>query len=257
MRKKHVFVRLLLVAGLSICFAACEKDPGPAIAQAKFKVVFRVLYDGQALEKYKNYPYGTRTLSFDRFSTYISDLTLLKGTEKVKLSDIEVLNFTPDLAPDNKAVSVVFEYEAPAGTYSGLQIGYGVRADLNAKTPAAFPPNHPLYLENEYWSGWDSYLFTRLAGRVDLSGDGVPETNLFYDTGSDAMYTTAQINKTVDVSASGTIAVEIDLKNLFVLNGQLLDLNLPANRETSHDPSDIKTGKMIMDNLTKATALKQ
>jgi hypothetical protein len=257
MKTMFFFKNFLTVAVFTLSFAACEKDSGPTVAKEKFKITFRALYDGKALEKYKNYAYGDAVLSFDRFSTYVSDLSLLKGAEKVKLSDIEMVNFTPDLAPDNKAIPVVFEYEAPVGVYTGLQIGYGVRADLNAKSPAAFPPNHPLYLENEYWSDWNSYLFTRLAGRFDLNGDGVPEVNLFYDTGSDAMYATAQINQSIDISASAAVTVEIDLKNLFLSNGQLLDLKMPANRETSHDPSDPKLGKMIMSNLTKTTVLKQ
>jgi hypothetical protein len=246
----------LLFLLLLTAFSACEDGGGDTLPQDNFTLTFKVTYDGQPLEKSKNYPYGDRTILFDKFNIYLSDITLLKGSEEVKLSDIEWVNFTPELAPDNKAVEVTYKYGAPDGDYTGIRIGYGVSADLNAKSPADFPPSHPLYEESEYWSGWDSYIFAKVQGKYDLDGNGTPEANIFYHCGSDAVYNSASMTQDIPVSGTGALVIEFDLKKLFTYDGQLLDLNVLENRATSHDVSNIALGQKVMNNFKNATVLK-
>lgn len=255
--KNYLLPLLLLAAAL---FSGCEKDEKPApqdpTPQDNFSLTFKVLYDGQPLEKYKNYPYGDKTIQFNKFNIYLSDLTLLDAANEVKLSDIEWVDFTPDLAPNDEAVEVEFKYDVPDGDYTGLKIGYGVKEDLNKKTPADFPSGHPLYIESEYWLGWQSYIFAKVQGKVDLDGDGTPEANIFYHCGSDAVYNTATMVQTIRVAGNGSLTVEFDLKKLFTFGGQLLDLTVADNRTTSHDASNIALGQMMMNNFKNATVLK-
>lgn len=245
---------LLTLAVVLILFSACKDNNNPA-QQNNFTLTFRALYDGLPLEKGKNYPYDDKVILFDKFNTYLSDITLVNGARETKLSDIEWVDFTPDIAPDNKAVDVTFKFTVPDGDYTGIKLGYGVRADLNAKTPADYPVGHPLYLENEYWNGWSSYIFTKIQGRYDLNGDNTPEANLFYHCGSNAVYNTATINRSITVSGDASLIVVFDLKKLFTFNGQLLDLTDPANQATSHDASNITLGQKIMSNFKNATVL--
>lgn len=244
---------LSLLAASLVFFAAC-KDNNP-VQQNNFTLTFRALYDGQSLEKGKNYPYADKVILFDKFNTYLSDIILLKGAEETRLSDIEWVDFTPDVAPDNKAVDVTVKCTVPDGNYTGLKIGYGVRPDLNAKKPSDYPVGHPLYLENEYWNGWNSYIFTKVQGRYDLNGDNVPEANLFYHCGSDAVYNTATFAKDIRVSGDASLVVVFDLKKLFTFDGQLLDLTDPANQATSHDAGNIALGQKVMFNFKNATVL--
>lgn len=248
------YALLLLLAAIS--FSACQDGGDDLVPQDNFSLTFKATYDGQALVKYKNYPYGSSSINFDKFNIYLSDITLLKGSEEVKLSDIEWVNFTPDLAPSDSAVVVTFKYDAPDGDYTGIRIGYGVRADLNAKTPANFPPDHPLYVESEYWSGWESYIFAKVQGKYDLDGDTTPETNIFYHCGSDPVYNAASFTHDIPVADTGALTVEFDLKKLFTFDGQLLDLTVSTNRTTSHDASNIALGQKVMNNFKNATILK-
>lgn len=251
---KNYPLLLLLLAAIS--FSACEDDPDPVVSKDNFTLSFKVTYDGLPLEKYKNYPYADRTINFDKFNIYLSDITLLKGSQEVKLSDIEWVNFTPDFAPSDSAVVVTYKYDVPDGDYTGIRIGYGVKPDLNAKTPANFPPDHPLYIESEYWSGWNSYIFAKVQGKYDLDGDATPETVLFYHCGSDPVYNVASFMHDIPVADTGALTVEFDLKKLFTYDGQLLDLSVPTNRTTSHDASNIALGQKVMNNFKNATILK-
>ncbi|MBV6438847.1 MAG: hypothetical protein DYG98_11920 [Haliscomenobacteraceae bacterium CHB4] len=244
---------LLLFAAAS--FSSC-KDNDDTDIKDNFSLTFRATYDGELLEKYKNYPYGDKVILFDKFNTYLSDIALVNGATEVKLSDIEWVNFTPDLAPNDKTVEVTYKYTVPDGNYTGIKLGYGVSPDLNAKSPADFPTDHPLYVESEYWSGWKSYIFTKVQGEVDLNGDGVTETNLFYHCGSDPVYNVATTNGNIAVAGTGSLVVEFDLKKLFTFNGQLLDLTVTTNQTTSHDASNIALGQMVMENFKNATVLK-
>jgi hypothetical protein len=237
-----------------LIFFACKDNNNPAMAD-NFTLTFKASYEGQPLEKYKNYPYGNSVVQFDRFNIFLSDITLLKGAEEIKLSEIEWVDFTPDLAPDNKAVDVQFTYHVPEGDYTGIKIGYGVKPALNAKKPSDFAPEHPLYIETEYWSGWKSYIFAKVQGEVDLDGNDTTETNIFYHCGSDAMYDTGTVDRDIRVRADGSATVTFDLHKLFTTDGQLLDLTVPDNRTTSHSASNIVLGQKIMFNFKNAVSV--
>ncbi len=55
---------------------------------------------------------------------------------------------------------------------------------------------------------------------------------------------------------SGALTVEFDLKKLLTVNGTLLDLSNPDNRNTSHSASNIVLGTKVMDNFANATSVK-
>ncbi|TNE66991.1 MAG: hypothetical protein EP344_02145 [Bacteroidetes bacterium] len=254
---KNVFLFSLLV-GLFL-FAGCDgsedivQPPGTT-----FTVTFKALYDGQPLEKYKNYDYDTYQVQFSRFNTFMSNIALLDGATTMPLSAIEWVDFTPDTAPDNFAVEVPVTFSAvPEGTYTGIRLGYGVPPALNAKQPKDFATDHPLSRENEYWLGWQSYIFNKIEGQVDLDKNGVFDGGLVYHCGSDAVFRTYDFTLPIKVEPGSGITVEFDLKDLFVISGSWLDLNDPYNHITSNDVNDVVIATILMDNFDAATAVKQ
>lgn len=255
--KYSIFASLLI--GFLV-FTGCDGTPpnsdfGPV---STFTITFKALYDGQPLEKYKAYDYDTYQAQFIRFNAFMADIALLGGPNgPVKISDISWVNFTPDLAPDNFAVEVPLAFpNIPDGDYTGIRLGYGVPADLNAKQPKDFDASHPLSKENEYWLGWKSYIFNKIEGNVDLNKNGQSDGALIYHCGSDAVYRTYDFTMPIKVEQGAGITVEFDLKKLFVINGTWLDLSNAYNQITSNDVNDVVIANMLMDNFGNATTVK-
>ncbi len=250
-------LRLLLsLFALSIGLLTGCKDHDP-VPDADVQVTFKSSYDGQALETNKEYNYGSFPVVFTRFNLYLSDITLLKGTEEFKLSDVEYLNFTPDTATTQLAQTVVINYPAavPAGTYTGIRVGFGVRPDLNAKKPADFAPNTPLYLESEYWPGWQSYIFSKIEGYAYPGGTGTAVLDLTYHCGGNQCYKVFTFNQDVVVTdnGGGRLTVDMDLKKLFTFDGQLFDVQTTPS--SMHGSSGVGLMEELMGNFGHAVSV--
>ena len=249
---------LFLMAGMVAVLAGCEKDPGTGNTpkDVELTITFKALYDGNRLVKNTDYSYDTYKVQFSRFATYMSDITLLNGTEEVEISDIEYLDFTPDGASDNNSVDVTIKATVKEGSYTGIRMGYGVSPDKNAKKPADFGAGTPLANEAEYWPGWKSYIFTKIEGQGDENNDGNPDIFLIYHCGSDKVYREYTYNTPVTVAGNTNVNVEFDLKNMFFTNGAWFDLTVPNNQFTSNLASDTRVAAILMDNFDDASSIK-
>ncbi|MEQ1744763.1 MAG: MbnP family protein [Saprospiraceae bacterium] len=250
---KKIFFSSLFFALLTL--SGCLDEP----AASDVTITFKAVYDGQPLEKYKQYDYDTYRVQFTRFNTFMANIGLISGNSVLALSDIGWVDFTPDSAPTDKAVDVSATFSGvPDGTYSGLHLGYGVPKALNALQPKDFAAGHPLSRENEFWLGWGSYIFNKIEGQVDLNNNGVFDGGLIYHCGSDAVYREYEFYLPITVGPGArNIVVEFDLKKLFVISGTWLDLNDPYNHITSNDANDVVIAKKLMDNFDTATTVKQ
>ncbi len=245
---------LLPLVTLSIVLASGCKDK-EAAPKSDVQLTFKATYDGQTLEKAKDYNYGSFPVRFSRFNLYISDITLLKGTTEVKLSDVEYLDFTPEDATTNVTKTVVINYPAAAAadTYTGIRLGFGVRPDLNAKTPADFQPGTPLYRESEYWPGWKSYIFSKIEGAGFLPG-ATTALDLTYHCGGDQCYKTFTFQRDIVVTKDGgQLTVALDLKDLFTFNGQLFDIETTPS--STHGSNGVAIMETLMGNFGNAVKL--
>lgn len=254
----HNLRYLLLFFPLAF-FAACDpKQEGPS---ADFTVTYKSTYDGEQLTKYKDYPYGPAgyPLHFSRFSTYLSDIELIKSDGSThRLAEIEFLNFTPDNAGSDLSVTPAITYKnVPEGEYAGIRIGYGVKPSLNAKRPADFPASNPLSLEGEYWPGWNSYIFTKIEGKADADQNGMYEVALLYHCGSDPVYKTYEFATPIHIhNGAAAATVVFDLKQVFTMaDGSAYDI--VTNFATSNNPSDVSVAQVLMTNFEQATSVEQ
>lgn len=246
--KQHLRSVLLLSSALTLSLFSCDKSDPAATVQ--IKVALQATYDGKPLSDADTYTLGTNQLRFSRFSTYLSDIVLVNGSAETRLSEIEWAQFLPKTSNLDSAGRVVFTYEAPEGQYTGLKIGLGVKSDLNNKKPSDFAVNHPLYQENEYWTGWKSYIFTKVEGKATVNG--VAGNSLTHHCGSNEVYTPVEFTQTIDVDGKKGILITMDLKKLMTYDGTPLDLSQINNLATSHDASNLVLGKKIMANFKNA-----
>jgi hypothetical protein len=242
---------------LALVNTGCDKhNHGDDTHSTNLIIAFRALYDGQPLEFYKKYDYDTYQVQFSRFSTYLSDIKLLKGTAETSVSDIAWVDFAPS-GSANGAATVLLKATVPGDDYSGLKIGYGVHPDLNAKKPADFAAGHPLSFEGEFWPGWKSYIFNKIEGNGDSDADGIDDVFMVFHCGSDKVYREVSFSKAISAHLATTnLVVEIDLKKLFNPDGTWWDMKLKDNQKTSELSSDVRVATYLMDNFDNATTLK-
>lgn len=248
---------IMLLAGAA-WLSACKDKNTPEGPTSDLTVTFKALYDGQPLEKYKVYDYDTYKVQFSRFNAFLSNITLFNANGSAVLSDINWVDFTPDTASGNLAVAVPVTFKnVPEDTYSGMRIGFGVPAAMNAKQPKDYPAGHPLSRENEYWLGWKSYIFSKIEGQVDLDNDKVYDAGLVYHCGSDAVYRSYAFNTPIQVAPGAKATVEIDLKKIFNPGGAWFDLSQQANQLTSNDAGNVVVATVLVNNFGVATTVKQ
>ncbi|HKK77338.1 MAG TPA: MbnP family protein [Saprospiraceae bacterium] len=243
---------LFFIAALFFLSACGEKDPD--IGLVDFSVQFNGVFDNSPLRMYEQtYAYEDgMDLRFQLFQFYVSDLSLIRSENNaestVQLAEIELVSFADIQTPDEAAEGITLSFEdVPAGNYSGIKMGLGVSADLNATQPGDYAPPHPL--DNHYWSWARGYVFTKVEGNADLDGDGTFEQKLTFHIGENEYYRELVINQAIEVSAGGKITLEVDLANVLKNNtGTYLNF-----REVTQDhTNDPEVANMISDNLQEA-----
>jgi hypothetical protein len=264
-------ISLYLIAFVCI-FSACKKDctivdPIVEAPKSTIKLVFNASFDGQPLEFHTDYLFGAYPVRFTRFTLFVTNISLMKGTVETKLSEAEFLDFFAANSSGSVAVNPRFSYKNIASDdYTGLKIGFGVSPDLNAKKPADFPATHALANETEYWSGWKSYIFSKIEANAELIEDPNSTTNdyesfLNYHCGSAAaqqvdIATSFTFEQPIAVSGTEKqINVNLDLKKLFTLGTKMLNITEPDNQFTGTNPNDLLLAKKLMDNWKNATTI--
>lgn len=245
-------VALFIATGFS--FSGCKHDDAPA---TDFSVTFRSMYDGDQVEKSKHYDYNGHPLYFTVFTLFLSDITLLRGSEEIVLSEAEFLDFLPNASSSNLSVQPKYTYRnVPEGEYTGIRIGYGVKPANNGRRVSDWPAGHPLANEQEYWGGWKSYIFSKIEGSGDKNNDATFDHFLVYHCGGDGVYKTFTFNQPFRVNAGQGLNVEFDLKQLFIQDdGSYWDMvKSPA---TSNDKDDLVVADAIMSKFGKATKISQ
>lgn len=209
----------------TVVFTSCDDDEMPA--NGTIEIVFRGNYDDQPLDvqaETYSYPDGS-DLKVLLFQYYLSDLGLLRDQSATEsLSEIELIRY--NLAGSGNEVTRSFE--VPAGNYSGLQFGLGVKPELNNQPPSNFAADYVLN-EAEYWNDMVRYVFAKIEANVDLENDGTFDTPVSYHMGSNDVYTTITFNGSIEVNPNETTTLEV--------TADVLDA-LAASDTEFHDFSD-------------------
>ena len=245
--------QLLYLIPLCLLFlvTSCGDDtsvlPEPEVTNVNLS--FKAMFGNSDLDfNTTTYNYEGMDMTVSKFDFYISNVALFQNVdgiiEETELFEIDFVDFTQN----NNQVTIETA-DVPVGAYDGILFSIGVPSDFNAQIPGDFSSTHPLGITNlsHYWEDWDSYIFTKIEGRLDASGN-MDYQNFVYHTGGDGQFR-GDLEKSLSIDlalgVTKTINFEIDLENIF-LNGGALDILTYPN---SHSLSELTAATHVMDNF--------
>ena len=201
------------------------------------------------------YPDGKK-MQFQRVSFYMSEVLIEGGGSSTELSDVEQLNLTDTHSdPANLRPTTLFYSQENFQDYDRLIFRIGLTPEQNASSFSDHSASSPLASVGEYWPTWNSYVFAKFEGNIDINNDGVygaGETFLLHTGGDRIKSTFGEFD--LNTTSPGQININIDLEKVFERNGEIYDL---ANFREIHTLTDENIERMnwLMENLEGAMSL--
>lgn len=253
---KNIFFFLMLL-GL-FTSTSCKDDNGGTLEKVgDVNLKFKAFFGDDPLVMNQVYTYVDGTpIKFSKFQFYISNISLGQETGGIKEAvEVDLIDFTDSTDPTMAAEGIsMIGPDIPVGDYSVINFGVGVAADLNRTKPADYGNTHPLSETAHYWSGWESYIFTKIEGKLDLNGDGVfDDKSIVYHLGGDNAFRDAAFAKafTVSEDATTTVNLDIDLNKLLVRSdSDYFDI---VNNGPIHEDETLVT--YLVDNYSSAISI--
>ncbi len=237
---------ILLATIVSILFFSCDNSDID-----KLNINIKLEYDGAPLVFFEDvsYPDG-RIFEFTRFSIYISEISLDNETNSTLIKDVDYLDLTASHSSLTSA-SEGFNYGlelSESMSFQKIRFNLGLTDEQNNSKPEDYNSSSPLALSGEYWSNWESYVFTKIEGRIDLDGDGISDGVALHLGSSEALRNLIFEN----LDSSGDIELTIDMKKVFERDGIIYDINATPR---IHSLNQLMQTNILMDNLKAAIAL--
>ncbi|HQG38185.1 MAG TPA: hypothetical protein PLK15_03585 [Chitinophagales bacterium] len=126
-----------------------------------------------------------------------------------------------------------FTFKMPKGNFKSFKFYFGLDKATNNSIPMNFPAKNPLSVENGMY--WDmlKYRFLVVEGNIDNSPtkDQTPTLPFSMHLGSDTLYSEIPV---ANLPQKGkTLQVNIDMRNLFVLDSTTFEISNFSNHSTS------------------------
>ena len=203
---------------------------------------FKAFYGPDPLVMFdRTYAYEDNiALKLQLFQFYLSKVRLLTADSGVPLFDVALISFgdvyTDEAAGQGKSTP---SFILPPGTYTGIELGFGLSSDLNATIPPDYPLGHPL--SENYWEAASSYIFFKFEGNADLEPNGEFSDKLTFHVGGNDNYRLLSFDKpiTVEDEKELTLQFNIDLQKILVdqNTGEYLDFRQVMQSHSNSSPS--------------------
>jgi len=261
----------ILLFACCLFVIGCEDTPEEQTVTG-VSLNFTANYDGNTFVTFKDYTYPDgRKINFNNFNFFVSDIALVSEEATPANTDLVEVDFI-DLSYDEsqlaqaEAGKTLTINDIPVGKYSGIKIGFGVKADLNRSKPTDYGTGHPL--TRNYWDGWSSYIFSMIEGGADMDENGTITTggtdteSFTYHSGTNDVYEEVIFTKEIDLTDSGTqLSIKIDVQELFKNSSPDRDLNedgyldIESFSGTHSNNEEMDIAKSIMSNFGRATTV--
>ncbi len=229
-----------------LAFSACKKD------QLELGIKFQLQYHGAPLVMLQDYQYPDgKKVQFTRVSFFLSDLTARSADQSILIREVDFVNPTSahqDAASAEKGFSY-YRNDVELSTIDELTFNIGLRSDQNKTVPADYESGDPLARPGEYWIAWDSYIFAKIEGWVDLDGDDQVETGIALHMGSDQVFRSKSL--VIDGPANDLV-ITLDLYDVF---NRDKTYDIAANPQL-HSLSQLPAAEELADNIMHAFKMK-
>lgn len=217
--------RSVIIIVLSILIFSCKKED-------KVKVQFNIKSTGKTSNG-RNYQIdASKTRIFFSNFKYVDSA----GNETL-VKDV----FLYKTASNNS-----FTFDFPEGNYTFFKFSYGLDKTTNNFIPMSFPASSPLSVEEGMY--WDmlKYRFSVIEADIDNSAskDQSPNSPFSMHLGTDTLY--AEINTSLLPFNGSTLAIELDMDKLFVLDADPFQI---TNFSNHSEPSEIPRAVAIKNSF--------
>ena len=244
----------LLTLSIFVVALACNKDDDE---KGTLKMVFKAHYDGEPVvlntERF-NY-FDGNPLTFAKLQLYISHPTLNEDGNETELEDIIFVDFgEANRTLEGAEEGVAFSWEVEPGNYDALDLGIGVSPDLNGKLPTEYDQSHPLNQSGQYWTPWNSFIFSKTEGRYDSDNDGTFDVGFVYHIGSDIMFRekTESDDFTVRGGEETVVEVNIDFRRVLGSPAEFISIQDFPAFHSPQDPTLVALTELLAANYEAA-----
>ncbi len=222
---------ILVLATLLFSANSCKKPVTDT--KGDLTINFKANFNGNPLLVYTDYETpDADKIQIHVLNFFLSHLEIIKKNDEIlRLKDITFVNFNGNTDIDKANAGINLKFEGlEIGDFKGIRFGIGVEPVQNAKEPGDYPTDPYLGDGGNYWTSWNSYIFSRIEGRLDTSAISTGgDISFLYHTGVDGTYQQRSFNKNFSVAASEntTIQFNLDVKDVLYRNGGKIDI--PSN----------------------------
>jgi hypothetical protein len=255
---KKVVPFLFILALISLA-ASCSKTtpvdpvvitpkPVPGILDMNFKA----MYANKPLVINRVYDYNGKKIMFEKLQFFIAyDASSFDGAVGTSLPKTTLLKFSSLQDDAAAAAGISFELPLASKTWSSANFGIGIPKNLNATLPKDFSFPDGMADSGNFWDSWQSYIFTKLEGKIDKDGDGVFETGITLHTGGDDVFTPMKFVRSFDIKNNTTTKLNFELSiEALVKNIDLATVN------STHQLGSSPIMKIMMGNFPTALTIK-
>ena len=244
-----------------LVFFSCKPDKvDPNAGDVKFN--FKATFNSNPLVVFNDYlcPDGD-SIEVHVFNFFISHVDLVKENNevvRVKLVDYIDFNANTNINIANSGITKTYT-AVPPGNYKEIRFGIGIEPGLNSKDPGDYPSDPYLGDPGNYWASWNSFIFSRIEGRLDTApGQAGGNVSYLYHAGVDGMYKSRTFAKSFNVSKDLPAEIDfvIDVKDVFYRVGS--EVNIPVDN-VSHSAAAGTPGfnlaNLVIGNIANAITI--
>lgn len=249
---------ILLSALAIVLLSSCDRTVGSGVPEdlANININIKANYGSEPFVVNEVYDYDGAQIRVQTLQFFLSETSIGTDNDNEEIDEVEYLDFnTLTSQAMAEAGLAIGGGSVPIGDYPGVNLGVGVLPEYNSQTPADFAPSHPLSETGRYWVDWNSFIFLKLEGSMDLDGDGMfDDQNFVYHVGSDPAFEGVEISESISLAKDQSMDLNLilDVEKLFVRDGEHLDIQASP---MIHNINQLETGHYLMDNFANALSV--